>query len=166
MQISFYVLGERYMKHDATAASTVSAVNAEAVLNFVCRLTQTVLNKSEHSLVIIDDQNDRLRKLNEQLWSFDATSFIPHTLISDVHDDQVTADKLSAPVTLLSSLPQSFDGVVLNLAPTALPLSKNGTLPERVLEIITPDEVSKQQGRDKYRAYRDLGFELIYYPIN
>lgn len=163
MQISFYVLGERYMKHNATATSTVSAVNAEAVLNFVCRLTQTVLNKSEHSLVIIDDQTDRLRELDEQLWSFDATSFIPHTLISD---DQLTADKLSAPVTLLSSLPQSFDGVVLNLAPTALPLSKNGALPERVLEIITPDEVSKQQGRDKYRAYRDLGFELIYYPIN
>lgn len=163
MQISFYVLGERYMKHNATATSTVSAVNAEAVINFVCRLTQTVLNKSEHSLVIIDDQTDRLRELDEQLWSFDATSFIPHTLISD---DQLTADKLSAPVTLLSSLPQSFDGVVLNLAPTALPLSKNGALPERVLEIITPDEVSKQQGRDKYRAYRDLGFELIYYPIN
>lgn len=163
MQISFYVLGERYMQQDATAVSTASAVDAEAVLNFVCRLTQTVLNKSEHSLVIVDDQTDRLQALDEQLWSFDATSFIPHTVITD---DQVTAEKLSAPVTLLSSFPTNFDGVVLNLAPTALALSKNGTLPERVLEIITPDEVSKQQGRDKYRAYRDLGFELIYYPIN
>ena len=163
MQISFYVLGERYMKQNATVESTVSAVDAEAVLNFVCRLTQTVMTKSEHSLVIVDDQTDRLKALDEQLWSFDATSFIPHTLISG---EQVTADKLSAPVTLLSSLPSNFDGVVLNLAPTALPLSKNGTLPDRVLEIITPDEVSKQQGRDKYRAYRDLGFELIYYPIN
>ena len=163
MQISFYVLGERYMQQDATAVSTASAVDAEAVLNFVCRLTQTVLNKSEHSLVIVDDQTDRLQALDEQLWSFDATSFIPHTLITD---NQVTAEKLSAPVTLLSSFPTNFDGVVLNLAPTALALSKNGRLPERVLEIITPDEVSKQQGRDKYRAYRDLGFELIYYPIN
>ena len=163
MQISFYVLGERYMKQNATVESTVSAVDAEAVLNFVCRLTQTVMTKSEHSLVIVDDQTDRLKALDEQLWSFDATSFIPHTLISG---EQVTADKLSAPVTLLSSLPSNFDGVILNLAPIALPLSKNGTLPDRVLEIITPDEVSKQQGRDKYRAYRDLGFELIYYPIN
>ena len=163
MQISFYVLGERYMKQDATAESTISAVDAGAVLNFVCRLTQTVMTKSEHSLVIVDNQTERLKALDEQLWSFDATSFIPHTLISG---EQVTADKLSAPVTLLSSLPSNFDGVVLNLAPTALPLSKNGTLPDRVLEIITPDEVSKQQGRDKYRAYRDLGFELIYYPIN
>ena len=163
MQISFYVLGERYMQQDVTAVSTASAFDAEAVLNFVCRLTQTVLNKSEHSLVIVDDQTDRLQALDEQLWSFDATSFIPHTLITD---NQVTAEKLSAPVTLLSSLPPNFDGVVLNLAPTALALSKNGTLPERVLEIITPDEISKQQGRDKYRAYRDLGFELIYYPIN
>lgn len=163
MQISFYVLGERYMKQDATAASTASAVDAEAVLNFVCRLTQTVLNKSEYSLVIVDDQRDRLQALDEQLWSFDATSFIPHNLICD---EQVTAEKLTTPVTLLSSLPPNFDGVVLNLAPTALTLSPSGMLPDRVLEIITPDEVSKQQGRDKYRAYRDLGFELIYYPIN
>ncbi len=163
MQISFYVLGERYMKQNATAASTVSAVDAEAVLNFVCRLTQTVLNKSEYSLVIVDDKMDRLQALDEQLWSFDATSFIPHTLICD---EQVTAAKLTAPVTLLSSLPPNFDGVVLNLAPTALTLSQNATLPDRILEIITPDEVSKQQGRDKYRTYRDLGFELIYYPIN
>lgn len=163
MQISFYVLGERYMQSNATAASTASAPDAEAVLNFVCRLTQTVFNKSDHRLVIIDEQTERLRSLDDQLWSFEATSFIPHVLIPE---EPVKAAPLAAPVTLLKSMPQGFDGVVLNLAPTALPLSKQAVLPDRVLEIITPDETSKQQGRDKYRAYRDLGFELIYYPIN
>lgn len=163
MQISFYVLGERYLKHDATAVSTVSTIDAEAVLNFVCRLTQTVLKKSDHSLVIVDDQTQRLSDLDAYLWSFDVTSFVPHTLILD---NEPKNEALSAPVTLLSTLPPNFDGVVLNLAPTALPLSTGNILPDRVLEIITPDEISKQQGRDKYRIYRDLGFELIYYPIN
>ena len=163
MQISFYVLGERYMTYDATAANTASAVDAEAVYNFVCRLTQTVLNKSEHSLLIVDDQIQRLSRLDEQLWSFDKTSFIPHNLISE--DKDLSPDKLSAPVTLVPRMPLGFDGVVLNLASSALDISTDQVLPARVLEIITPDESSKQQGRDKYRIYRDLGFELSYYPI-
>lgn len=163
MQISFYVLGERYMTYDATAANTASAIDAEAVYNFVCRLTQTVLNKSEHSLLIVDDQIQRLSRLDEQLWSFDTTSFIPHNLISE--DKDLSPDKLSAPVTLVTRMPPGFDGVVLNLASSALDISTDQALPARVLEIITPDESSKQQGRDKYRIYRDLGFELCYYPI-
>ncbi|WP_296404483.1 DNA polymerase III subunit chi [Psychrobacter sp.] len=162
MQISFYVLGERFKQHDITS-STASALDADAVLNFVCRLTHTVLTKSDHSLLIIDDQTERLTALDEHLWSFDATSFIPHNLILE---DVITLDKLSAPVTLVKKMIPDFDGVVLNLAPTAPPISTHGTLPEKILEIITSDETSKQQGRDKYRIYRDLGFELIYFPIN
>ena len=163
MQISFYVLGERFVKQEATAASTAPTVDVGAVLNFVCRLTQTVLKKSEHSLVIIDEDTERLTALDEYLWSFDPTSFIPHNLLSE---QQVAAAKLSAPVSLIPAMPEGFDGVVLNLAPTALSLSDNTALPDRILEIITPDETSKQQGRDKYRIYRDLGFELTYFPIN
>lgn len=166
MQISFYVLGERFVKQEATAAGTAPTVDVGAVLNFVCRLTQTVLKKSEHSLVIIDDNTERLTALDDHLWSFDATSFIPHSLLSE---DEIEAAALSAPVSLMSSMPKGFDGVVLNLAPTALSLSDSTdstALPDRILEIITPDETSKQQGRDKYRIYRDLGFELIYFPIN
>ncbi|UNK05451.2 DNA polymerase III subunit chi [Psychrobacter raelei] len=165
MQISFYVLGERYLNDNAAASSTASAANAEAVLNFVCRLTQTVLQKSEHSLVIVDDQVERLKQLDTQLWSFDPVSFVAHDFILQ----EAAVSQLSAPVSLVSTLPGGFDGVILNLAATPLPLSVETTaavLPERVLEIITPDEAGKQLGRDKYRAYQQLGFELNYFPIN
>lgn len=191
MQISFYVLGERYVVHDDAAKSTASAVNAEAVLNFVCKLTQTILKKSEHSMVIVDDNSERLQQLDKQLWEFDPTGFIPHHLIQSQSDPAnhslssktedsthpidpkatttktLQASMLTAPVSLVSTLPQGFDGVVLNLAATALSLPNNdGVIPERILEIITPDDTSKQQGRDKYRYYRNLGYELIYYPID
>lgn len=74
MQISFYVLNDRY------AANTASSDN-EAVLGFVCKLTQTVLKKSELSLVIVDDDADRLKLLDQRLWTFDPLSFIPHVLL-------------------------------------------------------------------------------------
>ena len=186
MQISFYVLNNPQYGN-----STSSSSPHAGLLDFVCKLTQTVLKKSELGLVIVDDDPQRLALLDDQLWHFDAASFIPHSLIKDpltptpdlkasseasqalseptVADD--VAD-LTAPVILTRHLPVGFDGVILNLAatPLALPVPNSdseGTLfPERVLEIIAPDDISKQQGRDKYQHYKSLGFELIYYPIN
>ena len=141
------------MMHDAVASSdrsanhssAATAVNAEAVLLFVCQLTQTVLKKSEHSLVVIDDKKERLEKLDAQLWTFDPVSFVPHNLVLQ---EPIQTNQQSAPVTLCPSLPTGFDGVVLNLAAAPLPLQNTTHLPERVLEIITPDELSTQQGRD------------------
>lgn len=201
MQISFYVLNN---------TNTASSASSEALLDFVCKLTQTVLKKSELSLVIVDDDAERLAKLDAQLWSFSAESFIPHALLlepksltteplssnPDTHHDTLAAAtdptnalmhnkdylvELTAPVILTSELPIGFDGAVLNLAAQPLSLTApNNTpddqshttephqaaTPERVLEIIAPDEVSKQQGRDKYQHYKNQGFELTYYPVN
>lgn len=147
---------------DKSDEQSTASVNAEAVLNFVCKLTQTVLKKSDLSLVIVDDKAERRQQLDTKLWSFDPVSFVPHTLL----DDRENPQPLSAPVTLTSHFPTGFDGVVLNLAAAPLPLNDSSDRPDRILEIITPDDISKQQGRDKYRFYRDLGYELIHYPIN
>lgn len=201
MQISFYVLN---------SAATSSSSPNEALLDFVCKLTQTVLKKSKLSLVIVDDDAERLAQLDERLWSFDPASFIPHARVSlspstsnkaidesvgdpqpllggssesdarGNHSSQIATCQdntveLTAPVLLTAELPAGFDGAILNLAakPLALPNanSDNTALssaasPERVLEIIAPDEVSKQQGRDKYQHYKSQGFTLTYHPIN
>ena len=204
MQISFYVLN---------SAAVSSSSPSEALLDFVCKLTQTVLKKSELSLVIVDDDTERLAKLDAQLWSFSPESFIPHALITEPscystaslpdnpdthHGILAAADatestntlmpskdhlvELTAPVILTSELPIGFDGAVLNLAAKPLSLAApnstpdgndspttetlHAATPERVLEIIAPDELSKQQGRDKYQHYKNQGFELTYYPVN
>lgn len=190
MQISFYVLHNPQYGNNTSSSSPHGGL-----LDFVCKLTQTVLKKSELSLVIVDDNPERLALLDSQLWGFEPTSFIPHSLIpSSPSKDSPTAESsledsisptdaettlnsqdatqdLTAPVILTQQLPMGFDGVILNLAATPLAIpAPNATsdaqvFPERVLEIIAPDELSKQQGRDKYQHYKSLGFELIYYPI-
>ena len=256
MQISFYVLADHYANHPSNSH--------EALLNFVCKLTQTVLKKSELGLVIVDDNIERLKHLDEQLWSFDPVSFIPHSLLSvsindrtspinpstlitesnanlrltdasltigalttsNPNDAELDLNDLAAPVILTTQMPVGFDGVVLNLAAAPLFSSSTSTLtsadsdhnssvaayddertelgeqdievsqsdskispsispstrpsnrgsvgapidsqilPQRILEIIAPDEISKQRGRDKYKFYQSQGWQLTYHPIN
>ena len=172
MQASFYVL------------STHKAADTQAVLDFVCRLIQTVLKKSEQSLVVVDNDNTRLSTLDEQLWLFEPTSFIPHQLSvthahaatdashstadntnkTDVSAMKTAEQDILSSVLLSDSFPTRFDGIILNLSPNAVPLSDQLT-PERILEIITPDSISQQQGRDKYKHYRDLGLTLNHFKL-
>lgn len=151
MKIDFYVLQDKQ-----------NTDSNDALLNFVCRLTQTVLAKSSHSLLIVNTDNDQLIALDELLWTFADISFIPH--------ERVTSDNIAssiAPVILTDFMPNNFDGVVLNLAPEPLKFAdtNNALRPERVLEIIASDEVSKQQGREKYKYYQRLGITLKYHQV-
>ena len=174
MQASFYVLSAHKTPDDG------------AVLDFVCRLIQTVLKKSEQSLVVVDNDNTRLSILDEQLWLFEPTSFIPHQLsvthahtTKDADSSHATADNINktsvsthqatdqdilSPVLLTDTFPKRFDGIILNLSPTAVPLSDK-LAPERILEIITPESNSQQYGRDKYKRYRDLGLTLNHFKL-
>lgn len=94
MQIDFYVLtGKTANKADTLTVNTLTdelSVDVLAqqaqdeLLAFVCRLTETVLAKSEQTLVILDDDAHRLKQLDDRLWTVSATSFIPHELC--LHD--------------------------------------------------------------------------------
>ncbi len=175
MQISFYVLNDTKNNHSKVSAT-------DALLHFVCKLTQTVLEKSEQTLIILDDNLDRLAQLDKQLWDLSATSFLPHDLmINKKNTDSI------APVILTDKLPKGFDGVVLNLASKPLNVSAtnpsipdtpnakdlNGNFnndepvhkPSRLLEIIPSDIEEKEKGRLKYKHYQALGLTLDYFPI-
>lgn len=161
MQIDFYVLtGKTANKADGLMVNTltdelsVDVLQAEKELQaFVCRLTETVLAKSEQTLVILDDNAHRLKQLDDRLWALSPTSFIPHELClhdaplynaKTTHDVQDSHNKPTdkkeaeakkdgqgnanitnriAPVILTNQLPDGFTGVVLNLADAPLPIA-------------------------------------------
>ena len=174
MQVSFYVL------------SPHKAPDTQAVLIFVCQLIQTVLQKSEHRLVVVDDDATRLGVLDNYLWDFSPTSFIPHQLdiISTIMTDTVTDTSENTPpsintdintnktilqdgicpVLLSNTFPTHFNGIILNLSNQAVPLS-HALIPERILEIISTDADSQQHGRNKYQHYRNLGLSLNHYKL-
>ena len=161
MNISFYVLTES---------------KAQDFLGFICQLTQTALNKSSQSLLILIDDDELLSTLDKALWAQEATSFIPHQRLLDsntegadinvVHTD--INNKLLAPVLLASYMPADFKGIILNT--TIHPVNTfmaatNNAQPTRVLELIKPDATSMQEGRHKYKSYQQLGYELTHFNI-
>lgn len=161
MNVSFYVLTEN---------------KAQDFLGFVCQLTQTALNKSNQSLLILIDDDELLATLDKALWVQEATSFIPHQCLLDsniegtdinvVHTD--INNKLSAPVLLSPYMPANFKGMVLNTTIHPLSTFMTATInaqPTRVLELIKPDAASVQEGRHKYKSYQKLGYELSHFNV-
>ena len=155
LTVSFYVL---------------SASKAQDFLGFICQLTQTALNKSTQSLVILADNEQLLSELDEALWAFDAASFIPHQRLSASNSEATasTDNNSAAPVLLASQLPPDFSGIVINTTPRPIndyiPSTSNA-LPSRLLEIILPDDASVAQGRYKYKHYQQLDYELTHFKV-
>ncbi|WP_379543474.1 DNA polymerase III subunit chi [Psychrobacter sp. R86515] len=163
MKISFYVLSES---------------KAQDFLGFICQLTQTALNKSAQSLLILIEDETLLANLDTALWAQESTSFIPHQCLSDndnkstndrdTDDSNVATSEVSAPVLLGNHMPADFNGIVLNT--TTRPVNDfmaatNNSKPSRVLELILPDATSTQEGRNKYKAYQQLGHNLTHFKV-
>ncbi|MFK3916827.1 DNA polymerase III subunit chi [Psychrobacter sp. NPDC078501] len=159
MKISFYVLSES---------------KAQDFLGFICQLTQTALNKSAQSLLVLIEDETLLANLDTALWAQDSTSFIPHQCLSDTDnkstDDEsnIATSEVSAPVLLGNHMPADFNGIVLNT--TTRPVNDfmaatNNSKPSRVLELIRPDATSTQEGRNKYKAYQQLGYDLTHFKV-
>ena len=153
MNISFYVLSES---------------KAQDSLGFICQLTQTALNKGTQSLLILTEDETMLGVLDEALWADEATSFIPHQRLvaNDTMTDQT--DSAVAPVLLGAYLPVNFNGIIINLTSHSITdfiNATNNATPTRVLELIQPDTASMQAGRDNYKHYQQLGYELTHFKV-
>ena len=151
MKISFYVLSES---------------KAQDFLGFICQLTQTALNKSNQSLLILIDDDELLAMLDKALWVQEATSFIPHQRLLDADTD--INYKALAPVLLSPYMPANFKGMVLNTTIHPVNTFISATInaqPTRVLELIKPDATSVQEGRHKYKSYQKLGYELTHFNV-
>ena len=161
MKVSFYVLTEN---------------KAQDFLGFICQLTQTALNKSSQSLLILAEDETLIGELDKALWAQEDTSFIPHQRLLDSNTEGADMDvantdinhKLLAPVLLASYMPADFKGIVLNT--TIRPVNDyinatSNTLPTRILELIKPDTVSTEAGRAKYKHYQQLGYELTHFKV-
>ncbi|MBP3946274.1 DNA polymerase III subunit chi [Psychrobacter sp. K31L] len=158
MKVSFYVLSDS---------------KAQDFLGFICQLTQTALNKSSQSLLIlVGDDAELSSTLDEALWAQEATSFIPHQCLlannTEGDDSEVDINKRLAPVLLGGYMPADFNGIVINT--TAQPVNAfmqatSNAQPTRILELIKPDATSVQEGRNKYKAYQQLGYELTHFKV-
>jgi DNA polymerase-3 subunit chi len=101
-----------------------------------------------------------LQKLDVLLWTFSSTDFLPHCFI----DDEAAAE---TPIVLTDD----FSSVALNQIPhTDIMIHLGVRMPQdvaallarfpRIVEVVTVNEAERLAGRERYKAYRDLGHEL------
>ncbi len=127
----------------------LSQATADARLLATCRLSQKVLQTGQRLFIQAENEADA-QSCDEWLWTFKAESFLPHHRLGD-------GAFIDAPILIGLTTPAQADGVLLNLS-TRQP--KGLAQFSRVLEVISNEEVHKQQGRLRWRYYQQQGFIL------
>lgn len=127
--------------------------NAADPLHYACRLVRRALASGKPVGVRVPAA--LVPRLDELLWSFDATEFIPHRCW-----DGATP---AAPGEVLlvddaAALPHR--GLLLNLSDD---LPGDAFAFERVLEVIGCEPSAVQSGRTRYRAYQQAGARLDHF---
>lgn len=133
-------------------------------LAYCCRLVRKVLASSPESdalrRVVILGNDDLLAKLDKLLWNFSGEDFLPHCF----------ADNEAAPITpivlasfwddeLFATLPHA--DVLIHLGQEFMP--NVSTLVERfprLIEVVSLEQKDLLAGRERYKQYRTMGYEL------
>lgn len=119
-----------------------------------CRLVDKAYRLG-HRIYIHTESEQHTTHMDDLLWTFSQGSFLPHALSTSVTD--------SAPPILightheLSPACETGSDVLINLA-GSVPLFFSRFA--RVAEIIDQSSSHKQAGRERYRFYRDRGYDL------
>ena len=118
--------------------------------NFSCDLAAKI-QKQNLGLHIQTGSRDEACRLDDLLWTFRDISFVPHSLC-DADDLDSNNISLGWPGV---NTPHS--DVLLNLDAV---IPNNAGDFDRVVEIVPPDESYKAEARQRYKHYRDNGYEL------
>ena len=123
---------------------------AEDKLRFACRLAARAYDQSSRVVVYSPDA-EALARLDKDLWTFQATRFVPHCYAGASLAGET-------PVILAASdehLPHH--DVLLNLADEWPPFFSTF---ERLLEIVAADDEDKAKARLRYAFYRKRGYDI------
>ena len=123
--------------------------------SYPCTLTPGSLAAKAYAkagkLVVYSPDAKVLADFDRNLWTFQATGFVPHCFA----DSPLAAE---TPIVLASSgdaLPHH--DVLLNLADEWPPFFSSF---ERLLEIVATDETDKELARARYSFYKKRGYEI------
>lgn len=123
---------------------------------FACRLAAKAV-VSGFEVHMHTGNADTAKELDDLLWEYPPQRFIPHAML----DAAQKGSRAHVPVTLGWQEPHDVDGVLINLSaevPTFF-----GRF-DRVAEIVL--RPARDQGRDRYRYYRDRGYPLFHHELD
>lgn len=141
-QATFYLL-------TAEAAEQDSALSVE--LQLTCHFAALAWRQNKRVLIACADEQQALL-LDELLWQQPVEHFVPHNLAGE-------GPKAGAPVELSWPNKRSLAArqYLINLQPTVADFAP---LFNEVIDFVPAEESRKTLARDRYKAYRQVGFHL------
>jgi DNA polymerase-3 subunit chi len=124
----------------------LKSTTARQRFSFACRLTEKAYLR-DLKVVILQDNLDDAKTLDELLWTFDERSFVPHQICLNDQFDAATPVHLA-----LESANMPVADLLVNLSDR---LPSRWERYARVAEIIDADEERRRLGRGRFKAYRE-----------
>ena len=131
--------------------------NVPDKINYTCRLIRKA-RAADCKIIVFDNDRAQLDLLNEALWTFSESDFLPHVLMGDplvektpiiLTDTDTETDSASFPhhellINLTQIVPRDFSKFT------------------RVIEIISTTQQDTLAGRERYRQYQQQGIALTH----
>lgn len=114
-----------------------------------CQLALEQYRAGKRVFIYTQSQDDALA-VDEYLWAFEPDSFVPHNLAGE-------GPRNGAPVEISHQQPSNFRNLLINLSDSVPRFA--GQFPE-IIDFVPFDEQRKQAARERYKHYRQLGFQL------
>ena len=135
LQVDFYVL---------------ESSDDQSRLRTVCRLADKV-QRMGHKIHVLTQDSTQSKKLDDLMWTFSQSSFLPHAVLddSDQYQDQ-------QPVLISHEKLNNSPEVLINLQDG--PALTDDC--QRLVEIVNQDQSTRAAGREKYRIYKDKNYNI------
>ncbi len=122
---------------------------SEDKLRTACQLSHKAMQHGLRVLLHVPD-DATADKLDRLLWHYPPTAFMPHC-----HSNQ--AEAVDMPVVIARDEQFPHAELLISLHDECLPFFSRF---ERVIEIVGHDDADAVRGRDRFKFYRDRGYEL------
>ncbi|MGK2888628.1 MAG: DNA polymerase III subunit chi [Candidatus Malihini olakiniferum] len=137
---TFYLLEHSEEVHGLSACEALA-----------CELAAERWRSGQRVLIVCEDEQQALR-LDDALWQLDASAFVPHNLAGE-------GSRQGAPIEL--AWPQRRGSTSRDLLISLLPqFADFATAFHEVIDFVPHEESLKPLARDRYKAYRSIGFQL------
>ncbi|MBC3918756.1 DNA polymerase III subunit chi [Undibacterium sp. CY18W] len=127
--------------------------NVADKLNYTCRLIRKA-HAAKSKMVVFHHDRVFLQKLSMSLWTLTEADFLPHVMLTDPlssctpivlsYDDRAACPHYDVLINLTAETPANF------------------TQFQRMIEVISAEDVDKLAGRERYRQYQQQGYPLTH----
>lgn len=143
-QVMFYILDDNNSE-DKLALS----------LLHTCFLSAHHFRQNQRVFIYCQSQ-EQAHKIDELLWSFEPDSFVPHNLTGE-------GPQSGSAVEISWQAPTSRRPVLINLTSTVPDFAHQFS---QIIDFVPSDESLKQAARERFKAYRQKGFDVGNQPAN